>query len=122
MNIHSTPLPLSNGPMVSAFDTVVDGKSLVVATAVSSNGGRHLTEDGQDAIKAMARHQRTHYPKGMIHVASIPDGGCVLQTVQRLLGRASHGDAVVFMGADDNCCKAVVQELHLTDLRGFRLQ
>lgn len=129
MRIVSTFLPpeeLAGGQqaVLTAFDTLVDEKNLVVGLTVGRVDGPALDDVkcsaiGLEIIGRCARHHQLNYPQGMVVVAGVAQVASAPQRVRKVLAQAPEGAFVFLVCASDKVYDAAFPALGV-DLQTLR--
>ena len=119
MGIVSTMANITDelGRRYLVLDTSFDGKRLVTGIAVSQDLGKHVSEVGEQVVRLATIHHQAQDHPGATHAVGVASEGAARQRVRDVLVRADEGSLVLFFGADDGTCAALMRAL---GLRGSR--
>lgn len=123
MKIISTLLPAEPSDLVggkpaivTALDTLVDQKPLIVGLTIGALQGPQLTDVklsqvGSLIVERCARHQDLNYPDGTVLIAGVASVGNAVERVRKVLAQAAPGTFVLLVCADDKVYDAAYPAL-----------
>lgn len=102
MRIVSTFLPAVGQALLTAFDTLVDDRSVVVGLAVGrvqrpDLDGLLLSPIGLQVLERCLAHRHLQHPQGPTIVAGVAQVGGAKQRVRQVLSQAPQGALVLFV-------------------------